>query len=55
MLQIIAGSWPIAVMFIATLAALIGLRALRMAEKARQENLAYRASQAVAVRHSDNG
>lgn len=46
MLQIIAGSWPIAVMFIATLAALIALRVMRMAEKTRRDNIAYRASQA---------
>lgn len=57
MLQIIAGSWPIAAMFVAALATLIALRVMSMAEKARKENLEYRASQAVTVRnrHDDNG
>ena len=52
MLQIIAGSWPIAVMFIATLAALLALKVMRIAERNREEDRAYRASQALTVRHS---
>lgn len=52
MLQIIAGSWPIAVMFIATLGALLALKVMRIAERNRKEDLAYRASQALTVRDS---
>lgn len=50
MLQIIAGSWPIAVMFIALLAALLVLRIIRFFNVARREDQAYRASQALTVR-----
>ena len=45
MLQIIAGSWPIAVMFVATLGALLGLRVMNIVQRNRREDLAYRASQ----------
>lgn len=46
MLQIIAGSWPIAVMFVAALGALLGLRVMGLVQKNREEDRAYRASQA---------
>lgn len=54
MLQIIAGSWPIAVMFIATLGALLALKVMRIAERNRKEDIAYRASQALTVRESSH-
>jgi hypothetical protein len=54
-LEIIASSWPIAIMFIASMAACIAFYLIRWFKKADQDDKAYRASQAIVVRRSDDG
>lgn len=53
-LSIIAGSWPIAIMFIATIAGGVVLYLIRWFKKADEEDKAYRASQAIVVRQHDD-
>jgi heme/copper-type cytochrome/quinol oxidase subunit 2 len=53
-LQIIASSWPIAVMFIALCVAGVVLYVIQWFKRADREDKAYRASQALVVRSHDN-
>ncbi len=54
MFQTFAGSWPIAVMFIAFLAFLIANRVFNYTKARDERNEAYRASQAVTVRQRNS-
>lgn len=49
-LQIIAQSWPIAIMVIGTMAGSIALYVIRWRKQSDREDKAYRSTQAVAVR-----
>lgn len=49
-LSIIAGSWPIAIMFLGIIAGSLVLYVIRWFRQSDREDKAYRASQAVVVR-----
>lgn len=51
-LRIVSVSWPIAIMFIAVVAASVALYIIRWMKKADLDDKALRASQAVTVRQS---
>jgi hypothetical protein len=54
-LGIVAGSWPIAVMFLGLIIGGVVLYLIRWFKQADKEDKAYRASQAVVVRPRDDG
>jgi uncharacterized membrane-anchored protein len=54
-LRVVAGSWPLAVMFLGAVAGGIALYIVRWFKQANREDKAYRATQAVVVRqHEEN-
>lgn len=53
-LKIVAGSWPIALMMISAMIGGIVLYLIRWFKQSDIEDKAYRASQAVVVRHREN-